>query len=179
MAKVKAFRKAAKKGLDYAQTKGAQGAGIVAAEKALDAIDNPYISAAEGAIMGAYVAGPIGAVAGGLMGYLLADEPRITPYDMVAIPAYQYASMLAGMPPTHQIFIKEGELIAPILPTDAMESSAVLGATEAIKEKKPRKLTKWQRYMKSPKNKIFFKSGKKKGQLNLKAMGKAYRKGGK
>lgn len=42
-----------------------------------------------------------------------------------------------------------------------------------------RKLSKWQRYMKVKANQIRFKSGKRKGMLNLKAMGVRYRKGNK
>ena len=42
--------------------------------------------------------------------------------------------------------------------------------------KKTRKLSKWQKFVKSPKNQIKYKSGKDKGKLNLKAMGRAYRK---
>ena len=150
------------------------GAGAVALGEELE--DNPYIAAAEGAALGFAVAGPIGAVAGGAMGWFLADDIRITPSDMVAIPSYQYASMLAGIPPTFQIFIKEGEMISPVRPTDTMESEAIMaGLTEQV-VKKPRKLSKWNRYLKVNKNKIKYKSGKKKGQLNLEAMGRAYRK---
>lgn len=58
-----------------------------------------------------------------------------------------------------------------------MESVEIVDLMDVVPTK--RKLSKWQRYIKVKKNKIFFKSGKRKGQLNLKAMGKAYRKGGK
>ena len=44
------------------------------------------------------------------------------------------------------------------------------------KPKKKRTLSKWQKFMKSPKSQIKIKRGKDKGKLNLKAMGKAYRK---
>jgi len=91
------------------------------------------------------------------------------------VPAYQYSAMLAGREPTFQIFIKEGELIAPVLPTDTMESLAVVNAVQQASTPPKRKLSAWQRYMKQEKNKIRFKSGKKKGQLNLKAMGRKYR----
>jgi hypothetical protein len=43
------------------------------------------------------------------------------------------------------------------------------------RKSKPVKLNKWQRYMKQKKNKIYYKSGKKKGMLNLTAMSKKYR----
>jgi len=44
------------------------------------------------------------------------------------------------------------------------------------KPKKKRTLSKWQKFMKSPKSQIKIKRGKDKGKLNLKAMGRAYRK---
>ena len=127
--------------------------------------------------MGAAVGGPLGAVAGGavggLVGFVLADGERITPIDMIAVPAYQYSGMLQGREPTFQIFIKEGELIAPVKPTDFMESSQIVEAVGAAVAKPKRKLNAWQRYIKVNKNKIFYKSGKNKGKLNLKAMAKA------
>tara|TARA_R100000963_G_C4608911_1_gene79984 strand:- start:200 stop:532 length:333 start_codon:yes stop_codon:yes gene_type:complete len=41
---------------------------------------------------------------------------------------------------------------------------------------KTRTLSKWQKYVKNKKTQIKYKSGKDKGKLNLKAMGRAYRK---
>lgn len=175
------------KAVSRAAKKGKKGGTAVAAAEAVDAVtDNAYvqagIGAAEGAALGAAVGGGIpGAVVGGLVGgtvgFLMADGERIIPCDMIAIPSYQYASMLAGREPTFQMLIKEGEVVKPILPTDFMESVAVVDMLDAVPTK--RKLSKWQRYIKVKKNKIFFKSGKRKGQLNLKAMGKAYRRGNK
>jgi len=172
------------KAVKRATKKAGAGAKTVAAAEAADAVtDNPYvqagIGAAEGAALGAVVGGVPGAVAGGLIGgtigFLMADGERIIPCDMIAVPAYQYSSMLAGREPTFQMLIKEGEVVKPILPTDFMESAAVVQAVNSVPKK--RKLSKWQRYMKVEKNKIRFKSGKKKGQLNLKAMGVEYRRG--
>jgi len=153
------------------------GAGAAAAASAETLEDNPYVSAAEGALLGYAVAGPVGAAAGGLVGWFMADGERIAPCDLVAIPAYEVALLRQGMAPSFQIFIKEGELIAPILPTDAMKNVAALEAVEEAVTAPKRKKSGWQRYMGQKKNQIKFKSGKKKGQLNLKAMGKAYRKG--
>ena len=170
------------------KTKFARGAGIVGGAKvAEESIDNPYaqaaIGAAEGAALGAAL-GPWGAaggaVAGGLLGFVLADGERIVPVDMIAIPAYQYSAMLQGREPTFQIFIKEGEMIAPVLSTDYLQAQAAMASEEAkslIAVRQKRKKSAWQRYMGQKKNQIKFKSGSKKGQLNLKAMGKAYRKG--
>ena len=50
-----------------------------------------------------------------------------------------------------------------------------ISSMKTSRKSKPVKLNKWQRYMKQKKNKIFYKSGKKKGMLNLTAMGKKYR----
>jgi len=167
MVKGKVAKKLIKKGRPYAE-KAKLGAGAAVAEKATDIVDNPLVSAAEGALVG---------YAGGLVGWVLADGERIAPCDMIAVPAYQYSAMLAGREPTWQMFIKEGELIAPVLPTDMMESIAVVDMYDAVKTKKPRKKSGWQKYMGQKKNQIKFKSGKRKGQLDLKRMGKEYRRG--
>jgi len=177
--KGKIVSKGAKGASGVLKRAGAGSKAVLAAE-AVDAVtDDPRVQAAigavEGAALGAAVGGPAGALAGGavggLVGFILADGERITPIDMIAIPAYQYSGMLQGREPTFQIFIKEGEMIAPILPTDFMESSAVASAVS--KRSKPkRKLSKWQKYIKVKKNQIKFKSGKNKGKLNLKAMAK-------
>ena len=167
----------------FTETKFARGAGIAgSARVAEEAVSNPYaqaaLGAAEGAALGAALgpAGAVGgAVAGGLLGFVLADGERIVPVDMIAIPAYQYSSVLQGREPTFQVFIKEGEVIMPILPTAYETAGAVVMAEEVVK--KPRKKSAWQRYMSQKKNKFFFKSGKRKGQLDLKKMGAAYRKG--
>ena len=165
------------------RTKLAKGAGIAGSAKlAEEAVDNPYaqaaIGAAEGAALGAAL-GPWGAaggaVAGGLLGFVLADGERIVPVDMIAIPAYQYSAMLQGREPTFQLYIKEGECIKPIIPTDYQMAGQVVMAEEMVPVK--RKLSAWQRYIKVRKNQIKFKSGKRKGQLDLKRMGAAYRKG--
>jgi len=170
----------------FTETKFARGAGIAGSARiAEEAVSNPYaqaaLGAAEGAALGAALgpAGAVGgAVVGGALGFMLADGERIIPIDMIAIPAYQYASMLQGREPTFQVFIKEGEVISPVLPTDYETAGALVMADQLQAEAsvKPRKKSAWQRYMSQKKNKIFFKSGKRKGQLDLKKMGAAYRK---
>lgn len=177
MPKGKIVKAGVKGAIQRAGGKAKLGAGAVLAEKAVDVIDNPYISAAEGAVIGGAVGGVPGAIAGGLIGFVLADGERIVPVDMIAIPAYQYSAMLQGREPTFQIFIKEGELIAPVLPTDMMLAQDVVQAVEGSQMRPKRKLNAWQRYLKQKKNHIKFKSGKKKGQLNLKAMSKAFKRG--
>ena len=153
-----------------------KGAAAAFIEEAIDASDNPLVQAVEGAVIGGTVAGLPGAIGGGLIGFLLADGERVTPVDMIAIPAYQYSAMLQGREPTFQIFIKEGELIAPVLPTDFMTSAAVVNTVEEA-TKKPRKMSSWNKYVANKNNHIKFKSGKNKGKLNLKAMAKAFNKG--
>lgn len=174
------------KGATKRLKKAKAGAQAVAAGEAVDAVlDDPYaqaaIGAVEGAAIGAAVGGPWGAaggaLVGGVAGFILADGERLVPCDMIAVPAYQYSALLTGREPTFQIYIKEGEMIAPIVKTDLMQAQNVVQAVSMPMPK--RKLSKWQRFMKSKKNQIKFKSGKKKGQLNLKEMGKAYRRANK
>ncbi|AXF52357.1 MAG: hypothetical protein [Circular genetic element sp.] len=179
--------KVAKEGLKkLGKTKFARGAGIAGGARAAEeAVSNPYAQAALGAVEGAALGsalGPLGAaggaVAGGLLGFVLADGERIVPVDMIAIPAYQYSAMLQGREPTFQLFIKEGECIKPVIPTDfQMAGNVVLQDTvsQAAFSKPKRKLSKWQRYIKVKKNQIKFKNGK----LDLKKMGRAYRKANK
>ena len=147
-------------------------------KNAVDKIEGTVEGAVEGAALGAAL-GPLGAaggaVAGGLLGFVLADGERIVPVDMIAIPAYQYSAMLQGREPTFQVFIKEGECIKPVIPTDFQMAGQVVLAEDVVAKKPKRKLSKWQRYIKVKKNQIKFKNGK----LNLKAMGKAYRKANK
>lgn len=180
--------KAAKYGLkEFSQTRFAKGAGIASAAKVgEELVSNPYaqaaLGAAEGAALGAAL-GPLGAaggaVAGGLLGFVLADGERIVPIDMIAIPAYQYSLMLQGKEPTFQIYIKEGEVIAPVLTTDFQEAGMEVleNSGDQIPPKK-RRLSAWNKYVKNKRNQIRFKDGK----LNLKKMAKNYRamkKGGK
>lgn len=181
MPKAKAAGKALKKVLE---TRGGKGAAAVTALQVAEELENPYVSAAIGAVEGAAVGsafGPVGAAvggaAGGLLGFVLADGERIVPIDMIAIPAYQYGPMLQGREPTFQLYIKEGEVIQPVIPTDAQVAGmAVLDdgyVAPTGPAKKPRKLSAWNRYVKNKKNHIKFKNGK----LNLKKMGVAFRKG--
>ena len=172
--------KIAKEGLKkLGKTKFARGAGIAGGARAAEeVVSNPYAQAALGAVEGAALGsalGPLGAaggaVAGGLLGFVLADGERIVPVDMIAIPAYQYSAMLQGREPTFQIFIKEGEMITPIIATDYQMAGEVVMATEPSKPK--RKLTPWNRYVKNKKNHIKLKNGK----LNLKKMAVQFRKG--
>lgn len=143
MVKGKVVRAASEKVVTPALKGAKLGGAAVITEKAVDVIDNPYVSAAEGAIIGGVAGsllGPVGTVAGatagGLIGFVLNDTVRIMPTDMIAIPAYQYSAMLQGREPTFQILIKEGEMVQPIIPTDYVQNLAV---TEALTETKPKR----------------------------------------
>ncbi len=140
-------------------------------------------SGARGAMAGARIGATIplggaavGATLGGIAGFILGDQETVFPVDMIAIPAYQ-AYLIQGTP-AFQIYIKEGEVLTQVIPTDAMEATAVVESvpTDVPKKRKP---SAWNRYCAKKSNQIKFKSGKKKGLLNLKAMGVQYRKGNK
>lgn len=158
MVKGKVIKPVLKKTVDKAKL----GGGAVVAERAIDVLDNPILSAVEGAIIGGAVAGPVGAVAGGLIGFVLADGERIMPVDMIAIPAYQYSMVLQGKEPTFQIYIKEGELVAPVVPTDFVVADTIVNTLSAPTKRKrskgaglPRKYAKmgfkkgWKEYKKT------------------------------
>lgn len=139
-------------------------------------------NAARGAMVGAKVGSlvplggtAVGATLGAISGFILGDQETVFPIDMIAIPAYQ-AYMLNGTP-SFTIYIKEGEVLTQVMPTDAMEAvEAVDLQRDTSKAKPKRKLSKWNKYCAKKSNQIRYKSGKKKGLLNLKAMGVQYRK---
>jgi hypothetical protein len=145
-------------------------------ERLLNARKGMQIGARLGSVVP--VAGSlVGATLGGISGFILGDETTVFPLDMIAIPAYQ-AYMLNGTP-AFQIFIKEGEVLTQVMKTDAQEAvEAVSDVQNDVKPKKRRR-SKWNIYTAKKANQIRFKSGKKKGLLNLKAMGAAYRKANK
>ena len=93
---------------------------------------------------------------------------------MIAIPAYQYSLMLQGKEPTFQIYIKEGECIKAVLPTDMQLAAVEVMRQDNVLENKPakRKLSAWNKFVANPKNQIRYKNGK----LNLKKMAVQYRK---
>jgi len=140
-------------------------------------------SAARGAMVGAKVGSlvplggtAVGATLGAIGGFILGDQETVFPIDMIAIPAYQ-AYLLNGQP-SFTIYIKEGEVLTQVQPTDAMVTEEIL-EDAPVPDRKKRKPSKWNRYCAKKSNQIKFKSGKKKGLLNLKAMGVEYRKGNK
>lgn len=119
----------------------------------------------------------VGATLGAIGGFLLGDETTVFPIDMIAIPAYQ-AYLLNGTP-AFTIYIKEGEVLTQVQMTDAQEAMGELSEPSPNAKKafeKKRKRSAWNIYTSKKANQIRFKSGKKKGLLNLKAMGVQYRK---
>jgi len=76
-----------------------------------------------------------------ITGLIVGDQTTVFPMDMVCIPAFQ-AYMLQGSP-SLIIYIKEGEVLNQVQPTDAMEAEAELQAAPAPKKK--RKPTKHQK----------------------------------
>jgi len=131
------------------------------------------------ASLGGAIAGPIGAGAGAVTGLIIGDDTTVFPIDMVAIPAFQ-AYLIDGSRggPEFTIYIKAGETLVPtggnVL--DMEQNMDIEAAAEMSEAPKKRKRSKWNIYTSKKKNQIRFKSGKNKGLLNLKAMGKAYRK---
>jgi len=78
---------------------------------------------------------------GAIGGFILGDQETVFPVDMVAIPAYQ-AFMIQGTP-AFQIYIKEGEVLTQVIPTDAMAATDALEAPLTDKPKrKPSKYNK-------------------------------------
>lgn len=179
MVKTKVVSEAIKKTSKSLGTGGKVGGSAVLAEKATDILDNPYLNAAEGAVIGGYagsLAGPVGAAAGalvgGTIGWILADENTIFPVDMVCIPAYQ-SYMIQGQP-AFTVYARAGETIVPTGGNVRDVQEAV--AMQQAPAKKPMKRSGWHKYIKQKKNQIYHKSGSMKGRLNLKRMAKEYRK---
>ncbi len=128
------------------------------------------------AALGGSIGGPIGAGVGAVTGLIIGDDTTVFPIDMVAIPAYQ-AYLINGNA-AFSVYIKAGETFSAtggnVL--DMSENMDIEAAAEMSEPKKKRKRSKWNIYTSKKSNQIRFKSGKNKGLLNLKAMGKAYRK---
>lgn len=73
--------------------------------------------------------------------------------------------------------IDELRLLLGNLDTSSVIVEETLEEVKPVVKKKRRKLTDWQRYLKNRSNHIKFKSGKRKGQLDLAKMSKAFKKG--
>ena len=131
--------------------------------------------ASEGAVIGATLGSrggapgaAIGATIGAIGGWILGDEKTVFPVDMVCIPAYQ-AYMIQGQP-AFTVYARAGETL---MPTGGNVQDVQQAMEQSMPSKKKVKMSKWNRYVKSKKNHIRFKSGKNKGKLDLKKMAKA------
>ncbi len=171
MPKGKVASKAIKKGISGVKI----GAGAAVAEKAIDILASKALSAAEGAFIGGAAGsalGPLGtaggALGGGAIGWFLADNNTVFPVDMVCIPAYQ-AYLIQGQP-AFTIYARAGETIVPT-GGNVQDVQEVVGPMPTVATK-PKRLSKWNKYVKNKKNHIRYKSGANKGKLNLKAMAK-------
>lgn len=71
----------------------------------------------------------VGTALGAIGGFILGDQETVFPIDMIAIPAYQ-AFMIQGTP-AFQIYIKEGEVLTQVIPTDAMQSTEIVESNTA------------------------------------------------
>lgn len=67
-------------------------------------------------------------------------------------------------------------LLGNITDTAVTVKETVEEVKEVVKKKR-RKLSDWQRYIRNKSNHIKFKSGKRKGQLDLAKMSRAYKRG--
>ncbi len=97
------------------------------------------------ASIGAFAGGPAGAAVGGLVGLIVGDQPIILQMDYIAVPAFEFSAMLTGQMPSHQILLKEGEVIAQVQPTEAQETEAII--EKKTKRKRKRKLSGWNKFM--------------------------------
>ena len=104
--------------------------------------------------------GPVGTIGGALTGLLIGDETTVFPMDMIAIPAYQ--SYLLKEQPSFTIYIKEGEVLTQVMPTDAQEAEEVLEVETQSSGK--RKTTAYQRRYKAAFKKVKSKHKKKNGE---------------
>lgn len=104
---------------------------------------------AAGAAAGAPL-GPVGAAVGGgvgvLTGVIVGDQQMTFQLDYVAVPAYEYAALLAGSSPSHTVYIKAGETLMPTGGNvqDVLEGEMQAEAiTEAAVKPKRRKRNPW------------------------------------
>jgi len=154
----------------------------------IERIGNARKYASLGARYGAVVplgGSAVGSTLGAIGGFILGDKEIVFPIDMIAIPAYQ-AYLIQGSP-AFQIYIKEGEVLNQVLPTDAMESEAALTAVNRDiatlkKKRKPSAYSKkYSKAFDSVKGKYKLKSGKWKKDGFKRAVRAAHKlaKGGK
>jgi len=83
----------------------------------------------------------VGGALGAIGGFILGDQTTVFPLDMVAIPAYQ-AYLIQGTP-AFQIYIKEGEVLTQVQPTDSMNANDAVFELSETKPTKKRKKSKY------------------------------------
>jgi len=139
-------------------------------DDALGRIESRVSNARRGAQVGARLGSVVpvggnivGGALGAIGGFILGDQETVFPVDMVAIPAYQ-AYLIQGTP-AFQIYIKEGEVLTQVIPTDAMEAEEVLteagGTTKTSKKRKKSKYhTAYGKHFKAIQSKYKLKNGK-------------------
>lgn len=119
------------------------------------------VLASELALTGAAIAGPAGAAVGGVAGLIFGDHETVFPLDMIAIPAFEAYKL--SEPASFTIFIRGGETLLPtggevqdILQAEADMPAFHRGKGGKMKEgKKPKKkLTAYNRFMKSELKKL-------------------------
>ena len=118
----------------------------------LERAQSKAILATELAAIGAYAGGPAGAAVGGLIGLIVGDKPMILQMDYIAVPAYEFSAMLQGQMPSHQIMLKEGEVINQLQATEAQETAMVVEDSKPKKNRK-RENSAGQYHKKHPKGK--------------------------
>ena len=121
-----------------------------AESKAILASSLAGVGAGAGGVVGGPVGAAIGGVGGGLLGLIIGDSGGTFPVDYVAVPAYEYSSVLAGRSPSHVVFIKAGETLVP---TGGNVDDVELGEAEAASLSVPKKRrrsrnNKWNAFVK-------------------------------
>ena len=76
--------------------------------------------------------------------------------------------------PNVTMTLEEYEALRDLIGRERESEGASL--SQRKKPRKPRKLSAWNRHVKNKKNHIKFKSGKRKGQLDLKKMSRAFKR---
>ena len=125
---------------------------------------------------------PLIAAAGGagvLVGLIVGDQQITFPMDYVAVPAFEYSMVRAGLAPTHSIFIKAGETL---FPTGGNVDDVELGVAEAAAMAAPvkrKRKSAWNTFVKKEWNayKKAHPNGKRTFGAVSKAAAKKYKRG--
>lgn len=117
--------------------------------------------------------------AGVLVGLIVGDQQITFPVDYVAVPAFEYSMVRAGLAPTHSIYIKAGETL---FPTGGNVDDVDLGLAEAASMAGPvkrKRKSAWNAFVKKEWNayKKSHPNGKKTFGAVSKAAAKKYKRG--